>query len=145
MIRYLPALGEHEPTNGYGTGIEGAAIGVTNGLRTSWDDVRKIMRGAKDEVFKTTWFKDIVLRPAKSSICLFDTGFVLDFGVLKKAVQEFVVDKFDHGFLNEYLEYPTCENMCKWIWAQLSPHIKGLSLVKVQETDGSYCTFSENA
>lgn len=92
MIRYLPALGEHEPTNGYGTGIEGAAIGV-----------------------------------------------------LKKAVQEFVVDKFDHGFLNEYLEYPTCENMCKWIWAQLSPYIKGLSLVKVQETDGSYCTFSENA
>lgn len=74
-----------------------------------------------------------------------DTGFVLDFGVLKKAVQEFVVDKFDHGFLNEYLEYPTCENMCKWIWAQLSPHIKGLSLVKVQETDGSYCTFSEHA
>lgn len=73
-----------------------------------------------------------------------DTGFVIDFGVLKEAVNKYVVDNFDHGFLNEYLEYPTCENMCKWIWAQLSLHIKGLKCVKVQETDGSYCTFENN-
>lgn len=104
MIRYLPALGEHEPTNGYGTGIEGAAIGVTNGLRTSWDDVRKIMRGAKDEVFKTTWFKDIVLRPAKSSICLFDSGLYSVFGLAKKnPSMDFA--KFFDSYAPAYCEY----------------------------------------
>lgn len=83
MLRYLPALGEHSPTNGYGTGLEGAAIGVTNGLRTSWDDVRKIMKGSND-VFQNTWFKDVVMRPAEETICLFDSGLYSVFGLAKK-------------------------------------------------------------
>lgn len=73
-----------------------------------------------------------------------DTGFVIDFGTLKDVVNKYVIDDFDHGFLNQQLEYPTCENMCKWIWAQLSLHIKGLHKVMVQETDGSKCTFGND-
>lgn|SRR5574344_106025 len=104
MIRYLPALGEHEPANGYGTGIEGAAIGVTNGLRTSWDDVRKIMRGVKDEIFKTTWFKDIVLRPAKETICLFDSGLYSVFGLAKKD-KSMNFAKFFDSYAPAYRDY----------------------------------------
>lgn len=84
MLKYLPALGEHEPLAGYGTGLEGAALGVTSGLRTSWDDVLKIMRGKGGDVFKCTWFKDIVLRPAADSLCLFDSGLYSVFGLAKK-------------------------------------------------------------
>lgn len=103
MIRYLPALGEHSPTNGYGTGLEGAAIGVTNGLRTSWDDVRKIMRGNKD-VFQNTWFKDIVLRPAKSTICLFDSGLYSVFGLAKKD-KSMNFSKFFDNYAPAYRDY----------------------------------------
>lgn len=68
-----------------------------------------------------------------------ETGMVIDFGELKTIVNEDVIDSFDHGFLNEYIDYPTCEMMVTWIWAVLSRRIKGLQHIKVYETDGSYC------
>lgn len=68
-----------------------------------------------------------------------ETGMVIDFGELKTIVNEDVIDSFDHGFLNEYIDYPTCEMMVTWIWAVLSRRVKGLQHIKVYETDGSYC------
>lgn len=68
-----------------------------------------------------------------------ETGMVMDFGELKKIVQEEVLDKFDHGFLNEYIDYPTCEIMISWIWQVLSKRLKGIDSIKVWETDGSCC------
>lgn len=68
-----------------------------------------------------------------------ETGMVIDFGLLKQIVNETVIDKFDHGFLNQYIEYPTCEIMINWIWQQLSVRLKGLVRIRLWETDGSYC------
>ena len=68
-----------------------------------------------------------------------ETGMVMDFGELKTIVNEDVIDSFDHGFLNQYIDYPTCEMMVTWIWAVLSRRVKGLQHIKVYETDGSYC------
>ena len=68
-----------------------------------------------------------------------ETGMVIDFGKLKEIVNEDIIDNFDHGFLNEYIEYPTCEIMATWMWAILSRKVKGLKHLKVYETDGSYC------
>lgn len=68
-----------------------------------------------------------------------ETGMVIDFGELKRIVNTAVIDKFDHGFLNEYIEYPTCEIMICWIWQQLSVELKGLYRLRLWETDGSYC------
>jgi len=68
-----------------------------------------------------------------------ETGMVMDFGEIKKIVEEEVLDKFDHGFLNEYIEYPTCEVMISWIWFALSKRLKGIDSIKVWETDGSSC------
>lgn len=68
-----------------------------------------------------------------------ETGMVMDFGVLKKIVEEKIIEPFDHGFLNQYIEYPTCEIMINWIWKELSKDIKGLYKIKLWETDGSYC------
>lgn len=68
-----------------------------------------------------------------------ETGMVIDFNLLKQAVNECIIDKFDHGFLNEYIEYPTCEIMINWIWQQLSVKLKGLCRIRLWETDGSYC------
>lgn len=72
-----------------------------------------------------------------------ETGMVIDFGDLKKAVNEEIIEQFDHGFLNQYVEYPTCEMMIAWMWAKLSKRIKGLKHIKVYETDGSYCMMTD--
>lgn len=103
MLRYLPALGEHEPLSGYGTGLTAAAIGVTSGLRTSWKDVRKIMRGS-NLLFNETWFKDIVRRPAPNSICLFDSGLYSVFGLVKKE-PSFDLKKFFSSYAPAYKDY----------------------------------------
>ena len=73
--------------------------------------------------------RDIVLR---------ETGMVMDFGKLKQAVNDNVIEKFDHGFINEYLPYPTAELMVIWIWRALSKDVKGLYRIRLWETDGSY-------
>ena len=68
-----------------------------------------------------------------------ETGMVMDFGELKKIVEEEVIEKLDHGFINEYIDFPSCEMMIPWVWFRLSKRVKGLYSIKVWETDGSYC------
>lgn len=104
MIQYLPALGEHEPLNGYGTGLEASAIGVTSGLRTSWNDVLRVSKGDKDSIFKPTWFKDIVFRPSETSLCLFDSGLYSVFGLVKKD-PSMDLKKFFSNYAPAYKDY----------------------------------------
>jgi len=40
-----------------------------------------------------------------------ETGMVIDFGVLKKEVNMFVIDTFDHKYLNDIIPNPTAENL----------------------------------
>jgi 6-pyruvoyltetrahydropterin/6-carboxytetrahydropterin synthase len=49
-----------------------------------------------------------------------ENGLVMDFVILKKIVKEQVLNKLDHQLLNDVLEIPSCENIAKWIWEQLS-------------------------
>ena len=65
------------------------------------------------------------------------TGMVMDFGDLKKAVQENVIEPFDHNYLNDFIEFPTAENMLSWIWEALSVDVKGLDSIKLWETETS--------
>lgn len=82
MLRYLPALGEVAPTNNLG--FVQPALGVTSGLCTSFNEVRKMMKGNTDNLFGYTWLKEIILRPAQNSICIFDSGLFSIFGMVKK-------------------------------------------------------------
>jgi len=72
-----------------------------------------------------------------------ETGMVIDFRILKKIVEEEVINKFDHGFINEHIPYPTCELMVGWIWRALSLKLKGIESIKLWETDGSYCEMTK--
>ena len=70
------------------------------------------------------------------------TGMVMDFGVLKKIVNEAVVDVLDHSCLNDVVELPTAENMILWILDRLEwripPHIKIKRLRLWEEIDSAY-------
>jgi 6-pyruvoyltetrahydropterin/6-carboxytetrahydropterin synthase len=67
-------------------------------------------------------------------------GIVLDFGDFKKIVQEKVLEKLDHQYLNDIIENPTAENITAWIWERLE---KSLNLyeLKLWETPTSFATY----
>jgi 6-pyruvoyltetrahydropterin/6-carboxytetrahydropterin synthase len=63
---------------------------------------------------------------------------VLDFSDLKKFVNTYIVDVLDHNYINDVIYNPTAENICFWIWAELSrAGLKGLSSIKVWEAPNS--------
>jgi 6-pyruvoyltetrahydropterin/6-carboxytetrahydropterin synthase len=71
-----------------------------------------------------------------------ETGYVLDFGDLKKAVEETVIRKVDRKHLNHDVDFlaginPTAENIAVGIWHQLAGRVAPAKLVRItlQETD----------
>ncbi len=69
------------------------------------------------------------------------TGMVADFGVVKERVQEHVLSRVDHQNLNDVLENPTAENIARWIWEVLEPHLQGLAEVRLYEIPDSCVTY----
>lgn len=78
-----------------------------------------------------------------------ENGMVLDFVVLKNIVQEKVINRLDHTYLNDIIKQSTAENMAKWIWEELVDDLKGknyaLYELTLWETESSSVTLtSEN-
>jgi 6-pyruvoyltetrahydropterin/6-carboxytetrahydropterin synthase len=69
------------------------------------------------------------------------TGMIIDFGVVKQAVQEHVLARTDHRDLNDLLDNPTAENIARWIWEALTPHLPGLCEVRLYEIPDSCVTY----
>ena len=70
------------------------------------------------------------------------TGWVIDFGEMKRAVGP-VLDELDHRCLNDIpgLENSTSEQLCRYLWDRIQPHLPGLSAVAVWESDTSRCVY----
>ena len=71
-----------------------------------------------------------------------ETGYLMDFGDLKKAVDEAVIHKVDRRHLNHDVGFlegvnPTAENIAVGIWRQLEGRVAPARLVRItlQETD----------
>jgi 6-pyruvoyltetrahydropterin/6-carboxytetrahydropterin synthase len=69
------------------------------------------------------------------------TGMIADFGEVKRIVQEQVLARVDHRNLNDVLENPTAENIARWIWEVLEPHVPGLAEVRLYEIPDSCVTY----
>ena len=65
-------------------------------------------------------------------------GIVIDFKELKEIVNQRVIDKIDHEYLNDIMENPTCENLLLWIEQQLAD-VSGLKRLRLYESDASFC------
>ncbi len=81
------------------------------------------------------------------------TGMVMDLGVLDSAVEQEVLDHFDHTYLNlDVLNFqgkvPTTENLCVEIYNLLRPKINGangtaqLEKVRLEETSSNSFEYS---
>lgn len=71
------------------------------------------------------------------------SGMVVDLGLLERTMAD-VRDGLDHRFLDEIedLGPATMENLCRWIWAKLSPTITNLFRVTVYRDSGCHaCSY----
>ncbi|EDM35587.1 6-pyruvoyl tetrahydrobiopterin synthase, putative [Pedobacter sp. BAL39] len=66
------------------------------------------------------------------------SGWVADFGDLKRGIQPFV-DLLDHRLLNDIpgLENPTSENLSVWLWQKIKPVFPALAKIELSETPGT--------
>jgi 6-pyruvoyltetrahydropterin/6-carboxytetrahydropterin synthase len=65
------------------------------------------------------------------------TGMVVDFGVLRNTLRE-ALGAFDHRSLNDFLEYPSVENVCEMIRSRLGDRISFPFTVRVWEGEGKW-------
>jgi len=70
-----------------------------------------------------------------------EEGMVCDFAEVKQTVNELVLSKLDHAYLNDIIAQPTAEYISQWIFRQLDEPLKRgncrLYEVRVWETEGS--------
>ena len=88
-----------------------------------------------------TWRLDVEVDGMRNGPKVYDT-MVLDFGDLKRIVNEAVIDKLDHHYLNEIIPGPpTAENMVRWIAHLLIEARLEVVSVRLWETDTSFATW----
>lgn len=69
-------------------------------------------------------------------------GMVVDFGDLKRIVNELIIDRLDHHYINEVIPgAPTAENMVLWVANELLNAGIGVERLKLWETDTSCATW----
>jgi 6-pyruvoyltetrahydropterin/6-carboxytetrahydropterin synthase len=82
------------------------------------------------------------------------TGMIFDLKRLKELIQQQVVDRMDHRFLNYEVPpfdkiVPTAENVAAEIWSRLAQHIQDgrarLYNVRLYETEDLYVDYSGEA
>ena len=68
-------------------------------------------------------------------------GMIIDFIELKHIVNERVISRLDHAYLNEIIPQPSAENIALWIWGELDEKVRRenckLYEVHVWETETS--------
>lgn len=66
-----------------------------------------------------------------------DNGIVIDFSDLRAVVDEVVIDRFDHTYLNDLIANPTAEVIAGEIWQTLAAAGLRLDRVVLWETENS--------
>jgi 6-pyruvoyltetrahydropterin/6-carboxytetrahydropterin synthase len=73
-----------------------------------------------------------------------EEGMILDFCELSRIVDERVLSRLDHSYINDILEQPTAENIANWVWDQVEEEVSRpncrLSQVEIWETRTSCAT-----
>jgi len=65
------------------------------------------------------------------------SGMILDFGVMKKILRE-IVYEYDHRSWNEFLDYPSVENICELIHRRIGERLSFSYTVRVWEGVGKW-------
>ena len=75
-------------------------------------------------------------------------GMIMDFLELKQIVNEHVLSRLDHAYINDIITQPSAENIALWIWGELEESVKRenccLYEVHVWETETSCITLRKS-
>ncbi len=69
-------------------------------------------------------------------------GMVMDFSELKKRVKECLAE-YDHHSWNEFLDFPSVENICELLFSRLKTVLGKPLAVRVGEGEGKWAELSE--
>lgn len=73
-------------------------------------------------------------------------GWICNFSELKELVSAFILDKYDHAYINDFIDMPTAENMIFDIYSILDNKLQEKNLIlrkiKLYETSTSYAILS---
>lgn len=58
---------------------------------------------------------------------------VMDFAELKRLFAP-TLEKLDHHYLNDFIVNPTAEEVVRWVWNEVKPHVPGLCQIVLHET-----------
>ena len=64
-------------------------------------------------------------------------GMVVDFGDLKQSVRK-ILARYDHRSWNDFLEYPSVENICNLLHQELGKALPFSCTLRVWEGDGKW-------
>jgi 6-pyruvoyltetrahydropterin/6-carboxytetrahydropterin synthase len=99
-------------------------------------------KGKCEDLHGHNWIVEIVIKSTQ----LDDIGMVLDFKYLKKKLNA-ILEQMDHKYLNKLTYFkkvnPTSENIAKYIYKKLKPHISLLNCVTVWENSTSSANYEE--
>ncbi len=90
-----------------------------------------------------SWVGKVYCRGEKLQTTGPKAGMLLDYADIKTALKPLVDEKLDHWHLNDStgLTNPTSEEVSRWIYQQLKPHLPALFAVEIQETCTSSCVY----
>lgn len=70
-----------------------------------------------------------------------DDGMVMDFADISRIVQEKVISRLDHSYLNDLLgDKSSLEKLAEWVWQALDRALP-LKQVKLWETDNNFLIY----
>lgn len=84
-----------------------------------------------------TYTVDLIIEGEKQG------GMVVDFADLKSAVRE-ILGVYDHRSFNDFLEYPSVENICELISGKLAERLPYTFTIRIWEGHGKYAELTAN-
>jgi 6-pyruvoyltetrahydropterin/6-carboxytetrahydropterin synthase len=64
-------------------------------------------------------------------------GMLIDFADMKAAINR-ILNKYDHKSLNDFLDYPTVENICQMLHDEMQEALPFTFSIRVWEGDGKW-------
>ena len=71
------------------------------------------------------------------------SGMIMDFADLKQCLRE-TLDQYDHKSLNDYLSYPSVENICEMLKGRLEERLPFPFTLRVWEGEGKWAELMTN-
>ncbi len=111
--------------------------------RFSFDAAHKLTqhRGKCKNLHGHTYFLEVTICGTVNH----KSGMVMDFGDIKEIVENSILKKLDHRYINDVIKISTAENIISWIWDELSEKFQecniGLYELKLWENPSSFVTY----